>query len=410
MFLTRPLNSEKERKGPRAWRLWAVFIASASLAQTTWATSLTGEISFGYLQFWETPESLTSNQTHLDMIPRIHSDLSSDALLTIEPALRVRSHSEDSPFFDPYKSRLAVYLEQWEITMGYDIVFWGASEGAQILDILNQRDLGSDFDGDTKIGQPLISASGYLGDGLASVYYLPYTPKRRFRSNKERLSSGFSINSDHTQWQDDQDAYYPGFAARYAYSFDSVDIALVGFHGINREPAFLLEASQFSPIYAVGTQLGLEVQWIAGNMLTKLEVLNTSKAPTQYGYFEKTTQYVIGGEYTSFDVLSSGIDIRWVGEYVNNTLGEELLSLYQHDLLLAMHTSFNDVDTTQLSLSLLHDMDHHSNILEATLTRRLNQNIELSLSLFDFSSLSPSDFFFGLESDSYGEMMVTYYF
>nr|WP_269808661.1 hypothetical protein [Enterovibrio nigricans] len=288
-----------------------MFVVSVNVTPLTLAESLSGEISFGYLQYWEHRDGFAPNQTQIDIIPRIRTDMSDDVFLIFEPGLRARNRSDDSPFFAPYKSRLVAYLAQWEMTVGYDIVFWGASEGAQILDILNQRDLGSDFNGDTKLGQPLINLSGYIGDGLATFYYLPYTPKRRFRADTERLSSGFSIDSDNTYWQDNQNAYYPGFAARYAYSFDAVDIALVGFHGINREPAFLLDAGQFSPLYTVGTQMGLDIQWVTGNLLTKVEILNSSKAPTQQGHFEETTQYVVGGEYSMFDVFSSGIDVRW---------------------------------------------------------------------------------------------------
>ncbi|EOD79803.1 hypothetical protein D515_00936 [Grimontia indica] len=411
MFLMKALSFEMiRRQAFVTWLSAGCLTVSSLCVPFTFAAAPTGEISLGYTHFWEHPEDVASYQTNMAVIPRFSSDIADSSTLIIEPALRARSDNDDSPFLDPYKSRWLSDFDDWELVAGYDIVFLGATEGAQILDVLNQKDLGAAFDGGIKLGQPMLNLSGYVGEGLASFYYLPYTPKRRFREYEERLSAGFVIDGDSERWKNSHQAYYPGFAARYVYSFDSIDVALFGFHGINREPAFLFEAGRLIPEYAAATQVGVDIQWVMGNMLTKLEALNVSNAPTLNGEFNETTQYVVAGEYSMFDLFNSGIDLRWVGEYSGNSMGDMLLSLYQHDVLLALHTAFNDVDDTQLSISLLHDLDYHSNILEVTLTRRFNQNIELALSLFDFSALSPSDFFYGLEPDSYGEIMMTYYF
>ncbi|WP_407330344.1 hypothetical protein [Enterovibrio sp. 27052020O] len=411
MVFTQSLNIEKQRLVRANHLISFCFIFSfALIIGVAWAQPPTGELSFGYRHFWEPSDGLPSNQTEIGVIPRFSFDLTEDTTFILEPALRTRNHDNDDVFVDPYKSRFTQYFDQLQITAGYDVVFWGASEGAQILNILNQKDLGTDFSADQPLGQPMVKFSGYIGEGLATFYYLPYTPKRHFREYSERLSAGFDIDGENVQWRDSQHAYYPGFAARYAYSFDDMDIALLGFHGINREPAFVVEAGEFAPIYTVGTQIGMEVQRVMGNLLTKFEVLNVSDAPTLRGDFDETTQYVIAGEYSVFSVFDSGADLRWVAEYSDNTLGEELLSLYQHDVLLAVHTSLNDVDSTEISLSLLHDLDHGSNIIEVTLTRRLTQNIDLEATFFDLSAMSASDFFYGLEPDSYGEITLTYYF
>ncbi|OEE81757.1 hypothetical protein A1OQ_20605 [Enterovibrio norvegicus FF-162] len=411
MVFTQSLNIEKQQLARVSHLISFCFILISALnISVSWAQSPTGEILLGYRHFWESRDGLPSNQTGIDVVPRFDFDVLQDTTLILEPALRARNHDNQSVFVDPFKSRFNTYVDQVEITAGYDIVFWGASEGAQILNILNQKDLGTDFSGDQSLGQSMVNISGYVGEGLATFYYLPYTPKRRFREYSERLSAGFDIDGENVQWRDSQHAYYPGFAARYAYSFNDMDIALLGFHGINREPAFVVEAGEFAPIYTVGTQIGMEVQRVMGNLLTKFEVLNVSDAPTLRGDFDETTQYVIAGEYSVFSVFDSGADLKWVAEYSDNTLGEDLLSLYQHDVLLAVHTSLNDVDSTEISLSVLHDLDHGSNIIEITLTRRLTQNIDLAATFFDLSAMSANDFFYGLEPDSYGEITLTYYF
>ncbi len=409
------LNNEKKKDTDMKQRMlnaMCVFLISLAMlfATSPSAAAPTGEISFSYLHHWESRPSLPSNQTDMSVIPRFVVDGSHDITWVIEPALRARGDSSDTIEFDFYKSQLRTYTDNVDITAGYDVVFWGSSEGAQILDILNQRDLGADFDGDVKLGQPLLSLNRSIGDGLATLYYLPYTPKRRFRDNSERLTAGFDINENSAQWHDHQDAYYPGFAGRYALSADSMDVALIGFHGVNRSPAFVPQAGQFSPVYRVATQVGMDMQWVSEDLLAKLELLNVSDAPTIDGDFDTATQWVVSAEYSFYSVFDSIADVRVIAEYSDNSLGERLLSLYQHDLLMAVHTSFNNADSTSLSVSWLHDLDSDSNLIDISLTHRLNDNIELEASLYEFSSLASRDFFFGLEPDSFGEITLTYYF
>ncbi|MDD1794223.1 hypothetical protein LRP50_13865 [Enterovibrio sp. ZSDZ42] len=403
------MSMDVERQMPNTRKVF-LLISAMLLTTHAGATAPTGEISFSYRHHWESLPNLPSNQTDMAVIPRFVIDGPYETTWIIEPALRARSDAADTIEFDPYKTQLRTYTDNFDITAGYDVVFWGATEGAQILDILNQRDLGADFDGDVKLGQPLLSLTSSLGDGLATFYYLPYTPKRRFRDNSERLTAGFDINENSAQWLDHQDAYYPGFAGRYALTASSMDIALIGFHGVNRSPAFIPQAGQFSPVYSVATQVGVDVQWVSEDLLTKLEVLNVSDAPTIYGRFDTATQWVISAEYSFYSVFDTIADIRMIAEYSDNSLGDRLLSLYQHDVLMAIHTSFNDVDSTSLSVSWLHDLDSYSNLIDISLTHRLNDNIELEASLYELSSMASRDFFFGLEPDSFGEITLTYYF
>ena len=76
----------------------------------------------------------------------------------------------------------------WELNIGLKKVYWGVTESNHLVDIINQTDVTESFDGEEKLGQPMVqftwSTNAY---GSFDFFYLPYHRKRTFNGEKGRL-------------------------------------------------------------------------------------------------------------------------------------------------------------------------------------------------------------------------------
>ena len=71
---------------------------------------------------------------------------------------------------------------------------WGVTETNHRVDIINQTDFTEGFDGEEKLGQPMIKISFERPWGLLDVYALLGFRERNFSGTKGRLRLPLSIN------------------------------------------------------------------------------------------------------------------------------------------------------------------------------------------------------------------------
>ena len=391
--------------------LCAITVAAPALA-LDFFDKLPGEIDFsgeisaeGQGFFRNSPKGNVSGSVNIR--PELQYLINQDFAFEIRPRFTFREREADA---DLETAKIDASIGRVTATLGYDTLFWGVTEGAQILNIINQEDLAADFDGDVRRGQLMLRLGTSLGPGQLDLYALPIMPLRRFRTTRQRLDNGFMVDSDDPVFRDANNQYEPAFALRYGATFGALDLGIVAFQGLNRRPTLLPAGEDFVPFYSTAGQIGGDLQFTYDNIILKGELLHSTAAPTRLGTFKEDTSFVVGGEYAFFGIGGTDADLTLVTEYSRSSLGTEAFNGYQNDILLALRTAFNDTASTTLRVALLYDADHNSNLFEILFRRRFLESFLLEADMYIFDDVKSGDFLSGFKPDSHFHLRLTKYF
>ena len=75
----------------------------------------------------------------------------------------------------------------WYVKAGIETVFWGVTESAHLVDVINQTDNLDSVGGEEKLGQPMVALGIEKSFGNIDAYVLPYFRTRAFPSGPERF-------------------------------------------------------------------------------------------------------------------------------------------------------------------------------------------------------------------------------
>ena len=133
---------------------------------------------------------------------------------------------------------------KWEFNVGLKKVFWGVTESNHLIDIINQTDQVESFDGEQKLGQPMLQTT-FTSDnyGAFDFFYLPYHRKRVFSGREGRLRFRVLLEKDELGYESDAKEWSPSFAFRWSHYFNIIDIGITQFYGTGREPVFVFNPS-----------------------------------------------------------------------------------------------------------------------------------------------------------------------
>ena len=84
----------------------------------------------------------------------------------------------------------------WDLTAGFDKVFWGVMESSHLVDYINQTDAVEDVDGEDKLGQPMLHLGLQRDWGDLNFFYLPYFRERTFPGRHGRLRAFLVVDTD----------------------------------------------------------------------------------------------------------------------------------------------------------------------------------------------------------------------
>ncbi len=379
-----------------------------SLAGAAHAQSISATTTLRGQQF----ESESGGPSHIlrfEFSPKLTVPLGDAGLLTFEALASRRGQGTRVDTFDFQRAKIDFSFGQVDVTLGNDLVFLGVTEGAQLIDIINQRDLDMDFTGDTKLGQPMLRLGTAIGDGRAELFVLDNWRGRRFRAPEDRLSIGMRVDEASARRINSPEDV--GIALRYARSVGNFDLDFLGFRGINRTPALVpVSATELVPVYSDTTQFGMAAQWTYDNVIGKFELLSTTDAPTRDGSFAHETMAAIGAEVARYGVFGSPADMTYVAELSYSSLGQKSVSDYQNDLLLGLNLDFNDVNRTTFTAAVVHDLYTSSNKFELTFERRLSDAAKVEARYYNFSDIDARDVEAGLREDSVFELAFKAFF
>lgn len=329
-----------------------------------------GELSFDNRYFFNAGlQEQKKNHTSFTFSPEIFKD-DSNKIFHFKAKLRKDTEDSGRNLNDIQELYLINILEDKEIKLGVSKEFWGVTETSHRVDIINQTDFTEGFDGEEKLGQPMIKISLERQWGLLDIYTLLGFRERNFSGNKGRLRLPLSINKKDSLYSSSSKNKRADFAIRWSNYYDDFDIAISHFSGTSREPRFLPSANEFNelvPLYDVIDQSGLEIQYLLDSLAIKGEVISRS------GQGERFTAATYGFEYTQVGVLQTRIDLGWVVEFNHDD------RLESSPFVLGTRLSFNDIyDSQILSGFIVNDKSKELGfLLEAS--RRIGECCMLSI-------------------------------
>ncbi len=296
-----------------------------------------------------------------------------------------------------------VVMESAELSIGAKKVYWGVTESAHLVDIINQTDVVESFDGEQKLGQPMVHFSYLTNAGTLNFFLLPYFRKQEFPGRKGRLRTPFILDGSSFEFESGAKEYRPDLAVRYSHYFGVFDIGISQFYGTGRDP-IIADITTFRPVYGVISQTGLDLQATTGPVLWKVEIIK------RFNDLQDMLATVAGIEYTFGNIGNSGIDVGVLGEYLYDDRDELAISGLQNDLFFGSRIAFNDVQDTEILFGGIVDLEHSTRLYSVEANRRFGESWSLEVESRIFSKVDPEEFLYLLRQDSFLEFSVSKYF
>lgn len=373
------------------------------------ALELSGQVNLEHRQFLsQGTQGQGQGQTSVVLQPELYwqgEDGSSS--FTLVPFYRYDSLDQERSHADLREALWLKYWDDYELRIGVGKVFWGVTESAHLVDVVNQTDAVESVDGEQKLGQPMLHLALIKPWGTLDSILLPYFRQRTFAGLDGRLRPPLPIVSD-AMYESSRKQAHLDYAFRYSAMLDDWDIGVSYFNGTNRDPYYRVASHSnqlvLVPFYAQSSQLGVDLQGIVGDWLWKLEAIYRDS-------FDHHTASVAGFEYTHIGVFGSVLDIGYIAEYLYDSRGNNAQSVGQNDLFIGSRFVLNDEAGTDVLVGLTQDLDHrdvYNGKLEAS--SRLTNHLKWRLNAWWFENQTPTDLLYFARRDDFVELSIEYYF
>lgn len=330
---------------------------------------------------------------------------------------RLSTHDQNRSHWDIRELYYQIAKNDWEFSAGLKKIYWGVIESVHLVDVINQTDLVEGFDGEDKLGQPMLHYTWLSNLGTFEGFLLPYHRKRTLPGEEGRLRFPIVLDAADAEYESDMDEFDLGGAFRYSNYFGVFDVGLSYIYHTNRE--FLVrsnEAFQLVPYYEKMHQLGLEVQATTGAFLWKFEGIN------RYADSDDFVALAAGGEYTFSNIKSSGVDLGVLAEFIYDDrepiqfdfeTGEISGSTgtgFQKDIFVGGRLGFNDTQDSAILFGGLFDLEKEGKIFSLEAERRFAQNWKGELELRLFTDFEEDELFYFFRDDSFIQLNLGRYF
>ena len=349
--------------------------------------------------------------------------------ITITPFFRLDSGDAARTHFDLREFYWLKAANDWELKVGLSKVFWGVTESQHLVDIINQTDAVEGPDGEQKLGQPMVQFTWIPTWGVIDFFALPWFRERTFPGSDGRLRFPLIVDEDEARFNRRLD-----LAVRWYHSINIFDIGLSHFWGTSREPRLSLGISNeqvpfLIPNYESINQTGLDIQATVGGWLWKGEAI------TRSGQGDRFYAFTGGFEYTFGNIGNTGADLGVLAEYHYDSrdaidfeglqvglasadpeflasLADQRLavSLFDNDTFAGARVALNDVQSTEFLGGVVVDNNTGTTSLFLESSRRLGDRWTVDLEVRSFMNTDPADALYSFRRDSYGQLLLSYYF
>ncbi len=387
-----------------------------------WRGRIAGEL----LGFLEEPMQPVQHSTYASLAfePEYFNEWNDrHDLFTFKPYLLLDAHDNDRTHGDIREFSWIHAARDWETNIGISKVYWGVTEAAHLVDVINQTDLVVDEDGEDKLGQPMLKLSLIHDRGVLDLFVLPWFRERTFPGPAGRPRFAIPVSTD-AIYESGAEDRHTDIAARWSSTIGAFDLGIAHFAGTAREPRFVAlpaaisggNISEITPYYELINQTSLDLQAIYGGWLWKLEAVLRS------GQGKRITSVDGGYEYTFVGVNESRIDVGIITEYLYDSRGDDIdpavvlasrpffTSAFQNDLVLGTRITLNDAASSELLASVVIDLEGGGESYNLEASRRFGDAWKLSLEARGLANIPANNVFASLADDTRIRLELARYF
>lgn len=338
--------------------------------------------------------------------PEIYLGWSDDRhSLNFVPFLRVGDADDERNHIDIRELMWLSAIGDWELRAGIGKVYWGVTESRHLVDVINQTDFVENADGEDKLGQPMINLNWFSDYGTIELFVLPMFRERSFAGEKGRPRGPLVIDTGQEAIYESSDGdSHVDVAVRWSHYIGDWDIGLSHFSGTDRNPVFQPSGTVLLPVYNLIDQTGLSLQTILGDWLWKLEATSSQTQGDRY------SEAVIGFEYTQVGVFESVMDLGMISEYLYDSRSEDSPQPFDNDLMLGLRWVFNDMQSSEILMGGIFDLNGSATSISLEASRRLGQSWKLSAEYRSYQDIDEQDPLYIFRNDDYLQLDLAYYF
>ena len=320
-----------------------------------------------------------------------------------------RADSEDSErtHADLREAYWGVEVDDWDLIVGVNKIFWGVTESRHLVDVINQADLVEDIDQEDKLGQPMVNLNLQRDFGRFEFYAMPWFRERSFPGAHGRLGLPLPVDTDNPVYESADAERHLDLAFRYSHYLGNVDIGASVFEGTSREPRFVLapEGDRLLPVYEQMTQAGVDLQYTSDAWLWKLEAIGRDTRSDAF-------MAAVGGfEYTFYGVADSATDIGVLVEYLYDGRNDDSPpTAFDNDVFLGTRIALNDASDSSILAGIAADVETREFFLSVEAERRFGDNLSVELRLRAFMNAEPGSALYALERDDYLQLRMSWYY
>ncbi len=342
-----------------------------------------------------------------------------DESITFTPFYRHDQRDSERTHGDIRELQWQKVFDQFQLRVGISKVYWGVTESEHLVDIINQTDQVEDFNGEKKLGQPMIYFSSDQRWGLLDLFVLPGFRERTFPGVAGRPRFPFPIDTSTAFYESADKQHHVDYAGRLYETLGDWEIGVSYFRGTGREPESFQPSSfdtlgqptAFAPYYAQISQLGLTVQALINAWTWKLEAISRSSSAQHFNAFTG------GFEYTFFGVQGSHTDIGALVEYLYDqrnqpltTPTQPLPAIFQNDVTTALRFSFNDSQSSEMLFGITTNLDNQAIAGFIKASRRLGSSFKANLEVRTFHNTSAGQALYAFRKDDFIQLSLGWYF
>lgn len=332
-----------------------------------------------------------------------------DSGLIISPFVRLDQKDGNRSHFDLREAKWVGVFDPFEIRIGIDKTFWGVTESAHLVDIINQDDALEDIDAEDKLGQPMVAVTYNAGPGLLTAYLLPYFRERRFPGADGRPAGPLVVDRSLTEFQSGDNNWHSDWALRWSQYVGAFDLAVSYFSGTDRDPRlvpvyFLVGPPALAPHYDLIDQAGLEAQGTFGALLLKGEAI--------YQWNDRQDFFAFAGgfEYSFYGIRGGVSDLGVLAEILYDDRGADADNPFEGDIFLGARWAANDVAGTTILAGGIFDLNSSSKLFNIEASRRLGDDWKITLDARFFFNVAPVDPLLPFADDDFLQLRIARFF
>jgi len=322
--------------------------------------------------------------------------------------VRAAQHDSARTHWDVRQLVWTFTQESLQLRAGIDQVFWGVTEFAHLVDVVNQADVLEDPFGEIKLGQPMLSAALRQRWGTLMLLGMPLFRDRSFPDPGDPLRPAPPADLWAAHFESERGRDHFDWALRYALSTGPLDLGVSYFSGTARDPLFIaLPAAanlEWHAFYPQISQFGLDLQLSFGEWLFKFEGVRRTSPQRQHAWS-------VGLERMLASVRGSAADLTVVAEYVRDQRTPAAVpGFLQDDWSIGLRLAMNDSRTTEARLGVIVDHGHGSRAWAFELSARVHQHWRVATQARIFTQVAAADPLRAIRDDGYLDVSVTRYF